>query len=289
MDQKVILLKGLPASGKTTWAIQFCKDNPKFRRINKDDIRSEFGNPVWTKEFEQLVLDTQRERGLDYIKNGFSIIVDDTNFAEKHRQYWSKICLERHLIFEEKYFDTPVDTCIDRDNHREKKVGEGVIRDMYKKHVKHKISKFDNRFILNQNHNLPKCIICDIDGTLALINGRSPYDDSLIHTDKVNEDVRKLLWRYKSQGVTVIILSGRMDKCQIQTEKWLQDNSIYYDKIYMRKTDDFRQDAVVKKEIYEEHIKDKYYVESVLDDRDQVVKMWRELGLLCLQVYYGDF
>ena len=58
----------------------------------------------------------------------------------------------------------------------------------------------------------------------------------------------------------------------------------------MRKTDDFRQDSIVKKELFDQYIKDKYFVEYWLDDRDQVVKMVREeLGLLCLQVYYGNF
>ena len=81
-----------------------------------------------------------------------------------------------------------------------------------------------------------------------------------------------------------------MDKCRNQTEKWLKDNNIYYDDLFMRKTNDYRQDSVVKKELYERHIENKYYVEAWFDDRDQVVKMIREeLGLLCLQVYYGNF
>ena len=57
----------------------------------------------------------------------------------------------------------------------------------------------------------------------------------------------------------------------------------------MRKTKDFRSDSIIKTEIYNEFIKDKYFVDLVLDDRDSVVKTWRDLGLLCLQVYYGDF
>ena len=46
----------------------------------------------------------------------------------------------------------------------------------------------------------------------------------------------------------------------------------------------------IKKEIVDEHIKGKYFVKFVLDDRDQVVDMWRkEMGYACLQVNYGDF
>ena len=57
----------------------------------------------------------------------------------------------------------------------------------------------------------------------------------------------------------------------------------------MRATGDFRPDSVVKEEIYNNHIKDNYYVAGVFDDRDSVVKLWRDLGLTCFQVYYGDF
>ena len=294
------MLSGLPASGKSTWAKQYCKDNSNFIRLNKDDIREELGNQGFSREFENKVLQIQRGRGLQYLEDGFSIIIDDTNFAEKHRTYWEGVAnnSKNQIEFEFKYFDVPVDTCVDRDKHREKSIGEGVIRDMYKNYVKHKLTKTDARYIAQQDKKLPKCIICDIDGTLALINGRSPYDDSKIHTDKPNTHVINIVNDYfearfdtfRGQNSKVILMSGRMDKCREQTEKWLKDNHVNYDFLYMRKTDDFRQDSIVKKELFDQYIKDKYFVEYWLDDRDQVVKMVREeLGLLCLQVYYGNF
>jgi hypothetical protein len=57
----------------------------------------------------------------------------------------------------------------------------------------------------------------------------------------------------------------------------------------MRTEGDHRSDDIVKKEIYEKRIAPWYDVVAVFDDRDKVVKMWRDLGLLCCQVYYGDF
>jgi hypothetical protein len=57
----------------------------------------------------------------------------------------------------------------------------------------------------------------------------------------------------------------------------------------MRKTSDMRKDAVVKEEIYNENILDKYNVLLVLDDRNQVVDFWRSKGLTCFQVAPGDF
>ena len=303
---KIIFCKGLPASGKTTWSKQYCKDNNNFVRLNKDDLREELqylnSSNSWDNTFSDLVLNTQRLRGYSLLKEGKSIIIDDTNFSNIHWEYWSNIAKEMNISIEIKYFDTPVDECVDRDKHREKSIGESVIRDMYKKYVKHNISKKDTRFIKDQDKSLPKCIIVDVDGTLALINGRNPYDDLLIYTDKPNKYVIDIVNNFKklydfdwlqSNGIKhnkIILMSGRMDKCKDQTEKWLKDNNIYYDDLFMRKTNDYRQDAVVKKELYERHIENKYYVEAWFDDKDQVVKMIREeLGLLCLQVYYGNF
>jgi hypothetical protein len=57
----------------------------------------------------------------------------------------------------------------------------------------------------------------------------------------------------------------------------------------MRGNDDNRCDSIVKEEIYNEYIKDKYNVLAVFDDRDRVVDMWRRIGLPTYQVYYGSF
>lgn len=89
--QKIIFLKGLPASGKSTWAKQYCMENLFVVRINKDDIREELGNPPWSKAFENKVLNLEKIKGVQALMEGNSIIVDDTNFSEKHKNYWMKI------------------------------------------------------------------------------------------------------------------------------------------------------------------------------------------------------
>ena len=150
----------------------------------------------------------------------------------------------------------------------------------------------DDRYILEQDTFLPKCIICDIDGTLALINGRHVYDNKEVYKDKLNYQVARIVYFYKNIiGTDVVFMSGRMESSRDVTEEWLKSKQLWFDnqKLYMRKLNDYRDDAIVKKELYEEHIKEKYFVEFVLDDRNRVVSMWRTEGLLCLQVYYGDF
>ncbi len=139
-----------------------------------------------------------------------------------------------------------------------------------------------------------KCIICDLDGTLALLQGRSPYDASNAMEDILNEPIANILAVYDNQKlleIDLILLTGRYDTYRTQTEQWLQKHGItHYKELYMRSAKDKRQDTIYKKEIYENHIKQNYDVLFVLEDRNQVVDMWRkEVGLTCLQVEYGDF
>ena len=79
------------------------------------------------------------------------------------------------------------------------------------------------------------------------------------------------------------------DTYRPQTEAWLKEHKIEYIALHMRQADDNRKDSIVKSEIYETFINGYYNVSFVLDDRNQVVEMWREKGLTCLQVAEGDF
>ncbi len=136
---------------------------------------------------------------------------------------------------------------------------------------------------------LPLAIICDLDGTLALLNGRSPYDASNCIDDLLNVPVAHIVRTYADAGITIILVSGREARYRKPTEAWLAKHHIPYEALYMRRTRDFRKDAVIKTEIFNAHIRDQYAVIFVLDDRNQSVDSWREKGLTCLQVAPGDF
>jgi len=292
MKQKIIFLRGLPASGKSTWAKQYLTENTGFRRINKDEIRAKYVEG-WSRESEKKILNEERDLGVAYIIEGYSLIVDDTNFNSIHEDFWKAIAIQQDCDFEIKNFDAPLKVCLERNALRENKVPEIAIRSMHSKYIRN-APKIETRVILKQDMSLRKAIIVDMDGTLALINGRSPYDTTKVNTDKCNNDLKYLIesWALSfsaPQSCAVIIVSGRKDESMADTMKWLDDNGVFYTHIYMRKTGDNRGDEIIKKEIYDAHIKDKFYVNAVFDDRNKVVDMWRSLGLLCCQVYYGDF
>lgn len=131
-------------------------------------------------------------------------------------------------------------------------------------------------------------IICDLDGTLALMQGRGPFEWHRVKEDAPNHVVIDLLRRYDKTH-SIIIVSGRSEECRIATQAWLVLNNVPYDHLYMRPAGDFRKDAEVKREIFDEKIVERYDVAFCLDDRNQSVEFWRSLRLTCFQVAPGDF
>jgi hypothetical protein len=137
--------------------------------------------------------------------------------------------------------------------------------------------------------------LADIDGTLALRGDRSPYDWSKVGLDAPNKPVITIA-RALAAKSGLIFMSGRMEECRGETRLWLHTFVCQpalctcQMPLLMRKDGDMRPDQVVKRELYERHVQGLYEVEGVLDDRDRVVRMWREdLSLTCLQVAPGNF
>lgn len=132
-------------------------------------------------------------------------------------------------------------------------------------------------------------IIVDIDGTLALKGDRDPFDWMNVGKDLPNYPICDLVRRL-AKDYRIILFSGRKEQCRMITEDWLEKQKIKYLKLYMRADNDNRSDIILKKELFDNNIRSKYLVQFVLDDRNQVVDMWRnELHLTCLQVAEGNF
>jgi len=112
----------------------------------------------------------------------------------------------------------------------------------------------------------------------------SPYDRDFTQ-DEVNRSIYTLLHRY-TQDTAILLVSGRQEKDREATTTWLTYHTIPYNALFMRQTDDKRIDCIVKEEIYNWHIKDKYSVIAVFDDRLQVCRLWHQLGLPLFRV--GD-
>lgn len=285
---RVIVTKGLPGSGKTTWAREQQQKEPgKYKVICKDDLRAMFDGGRWSKANEQFVVSVRNALILETLQAGYTPIIADTNLDPKHEQGIRDLLrfgiTHQNVTVEIKDFtDVPLEECIKRDQKRPNYAGEKVIRDMWRRYLAPKTVPPAS------NPTLPAAIICDLDGTLALLNGRDPYNAATCEQDILNEPVAMMI-RHIPETVNLILVSGRMDTYRPQTCRWLDKHGIKPHALYMRPTGDTRKDAIVKREIYEHEIADKFHVLMVWDDRDQVVQMWRSLGLPCFQVADGNF
>jgi len=285
--------KGLPGSGKSTEAERMVREKPgSYVRVNKDSLRAMLHAGHHSKGNERFVLDVRNAIVRRALLDGKHVIVDDTNFDPKHRMAIDAIAeevrsLKGSCAVEERFFDVPLEECIARDLKRQNSVGERVIRRMYNQWLRPVKPEIVPAV---QDRTLPHAIIVDIDGTLAKMKDRGPFEWDKVGQDELMKDVRSIAmtWRFMRDR-QVIICSGRDEVCRALTEEWLRKNEVFYDLLLMRPTGSNARDTEVKEQMYREHIEGKYYVDFVLDDRDQVVRLWRDLGLRCLQVADGDF
>jgi hypothetical protein len=145
-----------------------------------------------------------------------------------------------------------------------------------------------------------KTVLFDLDGTIADIKHRRPFLEQsspdwksfnkLIGDDKPNlplVELYKTLW--KSGEYEMLILTGRNEEYRALTEQWLVWNEIPFSTLLMRADNDFRTDHIVKEEMLHSLQSSGKKILFVVDDRKQVVDMWRRNGLTCLQCDYGDF
>ncbi len=145
---------------------------------------------------------------------------------------------------------------------------------------------------LEEQTALRECAIFDLDGTFAFLGDRSPYNAGRCEGDEVNEAVRFVYEaiRRGQPGTAVLLVSGREERWRSETERWLARHGIAHDGLHLRRTGDRRKDYVVKRELFERHIQGRYAVRVVFEDRDQVVRLWRDdLHLPCFQVAWGNF
>lgn len=305
VTQELLFLIGLPASGKTTWCRDFVHFHERCNnwvRVSRDDLRRMRG-VYWLPKQEDMITDWEIATTALALIDGRSVVLDATNLYEDRRDgFVKRVCKaieiyrsnseERgDVLFKigEKRFDTPVDECIQRDKNRpeHERVGDKVIMN-----IARKAGMIPDPPVVEIDPNLEDCIIVDIDGTLAHNKtGRGFYEWDRVGEDTLDRSIADMVNVYESMGYRIIIVSGRSDECREQTENWLHENDVLYHELHMRPQDKlYVKDSIIKREIYEEHVKGKYNVNFVLDDRDQVVDMWRkELGIKCLQVNYGDF
>ena len=130
---KLIITRGIPSSGKSTWAKQWVLEDPEHRvRINQDDIRLMLGK-YWVPSREELVQHIQKEALIEALERGYDIVIDNTNLNKKVLDFYRALVIDHgnHAIEYKDFFDTPLSVCIERDKNRDVQVSEKIIRNFY--------------------------------------------------------------------------------------------------------------------------------------------------------------
>jgi predicted kinase len=296
---RLLITRGLPASGKTTFARKL---QPQVVRVNRDDLRLMLhGRRLFTQWAEGQVTRLQRASVEALLRANADVIVDDTNLRAKTVREWAELAAHVHATFEVHDFtDVPLEECIRRDAERtgDDQVGADAIRRMHARYLAGRTLPLPVPYVqpggpgrvYEPDEDLPPVVLVDIDGTVALMNGRGPYDWARVGEDSPNHAVIAAVRAMHAAGNAIVFCSGRDEVCRAETEAWLDLYvGLPYEGLFMRPAGDTRKDSIVKREIFDAEIAHRWRVIGVFDDRRQVVRMWRALGLTVFQVAEGDF
>lgn len=292
------ITRGLPGSGKTTWA----RAQRGAVRVNRDDLRRMLhGGPRGTGRAERQVTIAQHAAIRALLADGVDVVCDDTNLRGRTVRALVELAATSGARLRVRDFtDVALDECVRRDATRVEgeRVGEAAIRSMWERYLAGRplplpvpasaTPPVGSSYV--PPPGAPTAVLVDIDGTVAAIGTRSPYDMTRVGEDTPHRAVVETVRAMHAAGHRIVYCSGRTDEAREATEAWLAMNvGVSYDWLHLRKAGDTRPDTVVKAEIFEQHLRHAYDVVYVLDDRRTVVAMWRALGLTVFQVDEGDF
>lgn len=296
------ILVGISGSGKSSYAHEQWMINPdnvtvvnrdKIRELlfgfTEESIKDYYSFPQMGK-FEKRVTRYEDTLINDALNHGNRVIVDATHLSRKYIErfkYWN-------VPTTVKTFSVPFKIAVDRDFQRVRRVGSSVIEKQFRKAEMLFLDlEFDpidfTPVTLDNDERKPRTVIFDIDGTLAHKGDRSPYDWLKVGQD--TPDLATCLisdYLAEVDGVTITICTGRDGVSLYETERWLDDNNINYDGIYIREKGDMRADWIVKEEMWRVIAKHNHIV-GMFDDRLQVVRRARALGLKVFNVEYNNF
>lgn len=299
-------MQGIQGSGKSTWAKNWVAEDPTHRvRWNNDDLRNMFG-PYWVPEREKThVLDSIKYTFISkYIEAGYDIVIDDMNLnpttvtiinqivEECNNKFKTNYTVEKHFMA------TSIEDCIERDSRRTNPIGKDVIQNTYKKYRSYIAAESTKQYLATRdnvryNPDLPDCVLVDLDGVMAFnVSGRSFWGKEAakyIKDDAYDPCMVNLVNLLSETKCNIIFLTGRpnADGIKEATIRWL-DSLVAEYTLLMRKENDYSPAPECKKNLYNEYIKNKFNVLAVFEDQTKNVKMWRDLGILCLQTNEGN-
>lgn len=290
----LLILRGVPASGKSTHAEELQRQG--WTVVNRDSIRFSLYGEYWGKGVDETVVtDVENSMIESALRANANVVVDATNLNQKALKTKLSIASRFGAFVSYRDFEVPAYVALEFDNLRQRKVGAEVINGFFKRYKINADSgvlpkapepwpKFE-RYV--GNPKLPSAYIVDTDGTVANHEGvRNPYDTGKYHLDTVHRHVGEVVAAL-GLSFSIVGLSGRDENYRDVTENWWYEQGLGFDAFFMRLAGDKRVDAIVKYELFKKFIEPKYNVLGAFDDRPQVIRMWRAIGVPVFDVGNG--
>lgn len=293
MNKLCEILIGIPGSGKSTYRKkQVNEKNAAYTNMDEIRIKLRETSNLSKKEFETEVKKIKFQKLEELFKHDTPyVIVDDTNLSQKTIS--QAVSLAKKYNYEVKYtfMETSFNVLKCHKNNMQRDHSEhipvAVIENMAEMFYKIWFDFYVKDVIINSDRK--KAIIVDIDGTASHMVTRGPFEWDKVDTDTPDENIRNLVNFYYNEGYEVLFVSGRDSICYKKTYNWLCKHNFKFNKLLMRNIDDTRSDILIKAEIYKKYIMPYYDVSIVFDDRLQVVRFWRGIGIKTLQCQSGWF
>lgn len=296
MEKQLVVLRGLPSSGKTTYARKWVEENPEWRvRVSWNDIADAlYGKHRSLSRMQKEAVSTiEHATSTAALKAGLSVIIDHYNLKAQTVKDWISAADKHKVELKIVSIDPPIEELLIHNECRDVPVDEDEIFDMYQKYFrKHKFPPVpeipaDEAAVPDAKYEhtdgLPGIYLFDIDGTLAKMFGRSPFAWHRVGEDKVVPEVAHVADQL-ADNHDLIVFTGRDEVCRPETEEWLNRHGIRFKELHMRPKDTQHADDVMKLELFEQHVRGKYNVLGVFDDRLRVCRMWENLGLTLFRV-----
>lgn len=294
---KAIFTVGVSSSGKSTWA----RDQHGYRVIDRDKIRQrvlkskvpEYNKQrenmwhYWDWSWEDEVSIQEHNQLMHHILMNEDVIVCETGLGVKqddgHISTMLKLLKASNYEISYHYQRIELDEAIRRDRKRLDSVGDFVI---YMQWLKWLALPTENTGIRKyvKDTSKPKCIVSDIDGTVAKNMGRPPFEWSRVGEDLPILEIANLVKVYSTLGFKVIFLTGRSEECRQITTDWLKQHVVDEFDMFMRPEGNYSKDRDLKQKMFFENIEPNYNVEFVIDDRKQVVNLWTDINVKLLNV-----
>lgn len=311
MSKQVIIMIGPSGSGKSTKASEIQKKNKELQIVSRDKIRNMFERTYSLNglDFENIINSIEENLVKNLVKKEISFIWDNMHLTKASIEDCVKLIrkIDSEYSIDLEIMNVSLAECKERNSKRTTgKISEDILENQFDKYKKNfnvywEALNIENKFEKYIPDSLaPEAIIVDLDGTLSHPNGRGWFDYKDIIFDLVDKEVAGTLFLYKERGFKILIVTARENKTfdgpiyncintLELTEQWLKENKIPYDEIFIREEFDIRKDNEVKLDLFNQKIRNNFNVQLVLDDRNLVVELWRNLGIKCYQVQNGEY